>query len=275
MNAVHFVIVIFKSGCMKTVLSILFAASLAVVLAAVLFLSSCRSVPPAGLASPSYDYVILLHGLGRTSSSMDDMASYLDSLNYSIINIDYPSRLYPVDILVRDYITTTVNEQCTDPNARIHFVTHSLGGILTRYYLKHYSNNHVGRIVMLSPPNKGSELPDSFSDVAGFSTIMGPTAVSLGTGSNSIPNSLGPVRHEVGVITGDHTVNPLYSYIIPGKDDGKVSVERAKVDGMKDFLVVPCSHTFIMSDDDVMRQTAHFLRYGRFDVTNTPARANE
>jgi hypothetical protein len=128
---------------------------------------------------------------------------------------------------------------------------------------------------MLSPPNKGSELPDSFSDVAGFSAVMGPTARSLGTGSNSLPNSLGPVTHDVGVITGDRTVNPFYSYIIPGTDDGKVSVERAKVDGMKDFIVVPCSHTFIMADKDVMRQTAYFLRYGRFDVTNTSAKAEE
>jgi pimeloyl-ACP methyl ester carboxylesterase len=261
---------------MKIALSFLFAASLAVVLAATLFLSSCRAVsPPAGLISPNYDYVILLHGLGRTSRSMDDMATYLDSLNYSVINIDYPSRLYPVDILVRDYISSTVKEQCVDPNVRIHFVTHSLGGILTRYYLKHYTNDHIGRVVMLSPPNKGSELPDSFSDVAGFSAIMGPTAVSLGTSSNSVPNSLGPVTHEVGVITGDRTVNPFYSYIIPGKDDGKVSVERAKVDGMKDFIIVPNSHTFIMTDDSVLRQTAHFLRYGRFDVTNTPVQAEE
>ena len=260
---------------MKIFLSFLFASSLAVVLCVVLFLSSCRSIPPPTLASPTRDYVILLHGLGRTSNSMDDMASYLSSLNYSVINVDYPSRNYPVDILVRDYVSSAVTEQCVDTNAQIHFVTHSLGGILTRYYLKNYSNDFVGRIVMLSPPNKGSEIPDSFSDVAVFDAVMGPTASSLGTGSNSVPNTLGPVTHEVGVITGDRSTNPFYSYIIPGKDDGKVSVERAKVTGMKDFLVAHSSHTFIMSDEDVMRQTAYFLYHGKFDSTNSLAQASE
>ena len=251
------------------------ALSLVGILVSVLFLTSCRVVPPAALSSPASEYVILLHGLGRTNRSMDDMASYLTALNYSVINIDYPSRSYPVDILVRDYVSAVVNEQCVNTNVQIHFVTHSLGGILTRYYLKHYTNDHIGRVVMLSPPNKGSEIPDSFSDVAVFDAVMGPSASTLGTGSNSVPNGLGPVNHEVGIITGDRSTNPFYSYIIPGKDDGKVSVESAKVTGMKDFLIIHSSHTFIMNDEDVLRQTAYFLHHGMFDTTNSLAQASE
>jgi triacylglycerol lipase len=260
---------------MKCVTSGLLALSLASVLISVLFLTSCRAIPPVALASPTSEYVILLHGLGRTNRSMDDMASFLTALNYSVINVDYPSRSYPVDILVRDYVDAAVNEQCANTNVKIHFVTHSLGGILTRYYLKYYTNDHIGRIVMLSPPNKGSEIPDSFSDVAVFDAVMGPTASTLGTGSNSVPNGLGPVNHEVGIITGDRSTNPFYSYIIPGKDDGKVSVDRAKVAGMKDFLVTHSSHTFIMSNEDVLRQTAYFLHHGKFDSTNSLVKASE
>ncbi|EDN65388.1 conserved hypothetical protein [Beggiatoa sp. PS] len=141
-----------------------------------------------------------------------------------------------------------------------------MGGIITRFYLKENKIKNLGRVVMLSPPNQGSELTDSLKNNVNilFRFFTGPAGQQLGTEPSSIPNQLGPVNFELGVITGNATLNPLYSYLIPGEDDGKVSVERAKVKGMKDFLVVPHSHTFIMNSHEVREQIVYFLEYGQF-----------
>ena len=94
---------------------------------------------------------------------------------------------------------------------------------------------------------------------------MGPAGQQLGTRPESLPKRLLPVDGEIGVITGNYSWNLILSTMIPGPDDGKVSVESAKLAGMDDFLVLPVTHTFIMQDEEVMAQTAHFLAYGRFD----------
>jgi hypothetical protein len=118
---------------------------------------------------------------------------------------------------------------------------------------------------MLSPPNRGSEAVDKFKGTKIFQWLNGPAGQQLGTDDTSLPKKLAPPRYEVGIITGDWSINPILSLLIPGKDDGKVSVESAKLEGMKDFLVVPEAHTFIMNDDEVLRQAAFFLKHGLFD----------
>jgi len=123
---------------------------------------------------------------------------------------------------------------------------------------------------MLAPPNQGAELADFFSRLPFFDWILGPVGIQLGTGPDSIPNSLGPVDYEVGVIAGNHSFNPLFSALIPGPDDGLIAVERTRLAGMTDFLVLPCIHPLIMSYKRVIRQTAHFLAQGCFDHPNHP-----
>jgi len=118
---------------------------------------------------------------------------------------------------------------------------------------------------MISPPSKGSELADTFRDWFVYKWLNGPAGQVLGTEPESLPNSLKPVKEEIGVITGDCTWNPLYSWLIPGEDDGKVSVERAKLDEMTDFIVVPSSHSFIMQYSETLKQVVFFLQNGKFD----------
>jgi hypothetical protein len=98
--------------------------------------------------------------------------------------------------------------------------------------------------------------------------VLGPAGSQLGTDSTAIPAQLGPVRFSLGIIAGNRSLNPLYSWLIPGPDDGKVGVDRAKAEGAADFLVVPASHTFIMNRGDVAEEVVHFLRYGRFRPTD-------
>ena len=150
------------------------------------------------------------------------------------------------------------------PYTKIHFVTHSMGGIVVRYYLKHHNLSRLGRVVMLSPPNRGTELVDFYKKGLLFQKTQGPAGLQLGTADGSLPLELGPVAFELGVIAGNRSFYPLNSALIPGPDDGIVSVQRTKVEGMTDFLLLPYSHPFIMQKEAVLEQVVHFLRQRKF-----------
>ena len=208
-------------------------------------------------------YVILLHGLGRTHSSMQVLEEHLAGEGFRVINLDYPSRHCSIEQLA-GILKQGIEQNCTAGEKKIHFVTHSLGGMILLSYVQQHRPEQLGRVVMLCPPGSGSELVDVAGENWLFELITGPAGSQLGTDSSSFPQSLAPVDFELGVIAGDKSLNPLYSLLIPGKDDGKVSVERAKVAGMADFLVLPHSHTFIMRSSETAEQVVYFLRNGRF-----------
>lgn len=210
------------------------------------------------------DVVILLHGLARTSASMEKMADTLTAEGYTVHNLDYPSRHQEIDPLaanVRQQI-----EAVTEDDDTIHFVTHSLGGIIVRTLQKENPLENIGRVVMLSPPNQGSELVDTLGDYSAFGWINGPAGDQLGTDTNGFIAQLGPVEFELGVITGDWSINGINSIIIPGDDDGKVSTESAKVEGMADYKVIHSTHPYIMKNDDAIDLTIRFLKAGVFDT---------
>lgn len=222
--------------------------------------SSLEKVEPDNAAC-----VILLHGLGRTHRSMASMARELEIRGYQVTRLSYPSTDLPIAELSSDYLAPAV-QHCREEGCQaVHLVSHSLGGILIRQYLQTHNLPNGSRIVMLSPPNHGSELADHLKSYRLYHWVTGPAGAQLGTGRDSVPNQLAPVEATIGVITGDESWNPLYSYLIPGPDDGKVAVDHARLAEMADFLVVPASHTFIMDNDDVIAQTIHFLQKGRFD----------
>lgn len=208
------------------------------------------------------DCVVLLHGLLRSSAAMDKLAVALSERDYRVANIDYPSRHKTIEELAPEAVEAGL-EECADEQP-IHFVGHSLGGILVRYYLSENSLPTLGRVVMLGSPNHGSQVIDNLGEVPGFRMLNGPAAAQLGTDENSVPLSLGPVDYEVGIIAGTRTINVILSQYLPNPDDGKVSLESAKVEGMTDFLAVPHSHPFIMKNAGVIAQTIHFLEHGKF-----------
>lgn len=209
--------------------------------------------------------VILLHGMARTKNSMNKMGNHLKAEGFNVVNWEYPSRDYRIEKLAEEAIPGAI-EACRKKGAtRIHFVTHSMGGILVRYYLKHHEIKELGRVVMLSPPNGGSEVVDKLGNNFIFRFINGPAGNQLGTDESDLPKKLGKVDFDLGVITGDRSINLINSLLIPGTDDGKVSLNNAKVEGMNDFLVVHATHPFIMRNHEVMRQTIHFLKKGEFD----------
>jgi hypothetical protein len=214
--------------------------------------------------TPEHECVILLHGLARSKGSMTKMEKRLQAQGYYTVNKGYPSRHKTIEDLSEETIPDAVAICRNNSAAKIHFVTHSMGGILVRYYLKHHEIQGLGRVVMLSPPNNGSEVVDQFGDNILFQYINGPAGKQLGTDPSSLPGRLGKVEFDLGVITGDRSINFINSLIIPGTDDGKVSIPDARVEGMNDFLVVHATHPFIMKDNETIEKTIHFLKHGKF-----------
>ncbi|MBN1625079.1 MAG: alpha/beta hydrolase [Deltaproteobacteria bacterium] len=226
-----------------------------------LFLFLLLQVSPQAYAACD-EYVVLLHGLARTSRSMEELEGAFSSEGYRVVNIDYSSREYGINELARIVREEIVSK--TQDAEKIHFVTHSMGGIIVRYIQKNDPLPDIGRVVMLSPPNHGSEVVDLLGDTWPFELINGPAGKELGTDEKGLPYSLGRVDFETGIITGDRSFNWINSLIIPGKDDGKVSLNSAKVEGMTDFLVLHVSHTFIMTDNNAIMNCLYFIKNGGF-----------
>ncbi len=210
--------------------------------------------------------VVLLHGLSRTYRSMNRMQETLTDTGYHTVSLDYPSTKKNIESIAGEDFPPAV-DKCREFNPEvIHFVTHSLGGIVVRKAFRKNRPENLGRVVMLSPPNRGSAVADKLKDWWFYIWLNGPAGIELSIAEDSVPNQLGGVDYPVGVIAGDRYAffDAWFAFLIAGRDDGKVSVERTKVDGMSDFLVVHESHPFIMNSGYVMAETIHFLSHGHF-----------
>jgi pimeloyl-ACP methyl ester carboxylesterase len=231
---------------------------------------ACAQQPPSLVSiedqlsmSKTGNSVILLHGLWRDSIAMQPMEDYLTTKGFKVHNISYPSDEYPIEEVVTKHLQPVVTAiEAKNKNEAIHFVSHSMGGILVRYYLKNNSVKKLGKVVMLSPPNQGSKLSDFATSLS--EDWLGPSGKQLSTKDNSWVKNLGKVNFNLGVIAGNHSTNWVTSWIIKEKNDGVVAVEDTKVAGMTDFLVVPEKHFRIRKLPIAMQQTVYFLQNGTF-----------
>lgn len=215
-------------------------------------------------AANSRECVVLIHGVNRSWRAMRPLAEALQRDGYTTVNVDYPSRAGTVDVIAPMAVDNGL-AGCRGSGAQhIHFVTHSIGGILLRYAHRDAAIAELGRVVMIAPPNQGSEIVDKTRNFPGAGLVGGDALLELGTDAGSIPAQLPAVDFELGVIAGTGTMNPWMSAMLPNPDDGKVSVARTRVDGMRDFLIVDDNHHYIVEDELVIRNTLAFLRSGAF-----------
>jgi len=217
------------------------------------------------LTTQATECVITLHGMGRTSSSMKTLVKNLQKENYLVYNIDYPSRKQTIQELSETVVKQGMDYCAQQQAEHIYIITHSLGGLLVRYYFSIHSPEKLTRVVMLGPPNKGSQVADNLQSWDFFKSINGPAGQQLSTSAESFVNQLPAANFDVGIIAGTKTFNPFLSLMLPNPDDGKVTLENTKVDGMKDFIALPVTHTFMMKNKKVIKQVIHFLQNGQFD----------
>ncbi|MBL9186050.1 MAG: alpha/beta fold hydrolase [Opitutaceae bacterium] len=233
-------------------------------------LAGCLAVlvptPSHAAAASVPETVVLLHGLGRTSWSMSALARELEQAGFRVVNPSYPWRSRTLEQLAADWLPAQLVK--LPPTPRVHLVTHSMGGLLVRAWLReHGAPPNLGRVVMLAPPNAGSEIPDAFGAAAPFRWLTGPSGPRLGTAPDALPATLGPwpaPAIDLGIIAGSGASSATLGAAVPAPHDGKVSVASTHLDGARDHLVLPFSHTWIAWQRETAAQVAHFLRTGRF-----------
>lgn len=224
----------------------------------------CVALPLKSSAAET-QCVILLHGITRSHTVMSKLESTLKQYHYVVVNKDYPSTSKSINDLANENIQPMIDE-CLKKNATlINFVTHSLGGIILQVYLQNHKIAKLGRIVMLSPPNHGSPIPDLLHNIWLYRFITGPAGQELTTSKTSTPNTIQlSSKYSIGIIAGTFNFIPFGNYFFREPNDGAVSVSSAKTNIMQDFIELPVSHPFMMDDATVQFEILNFLKFGAF-----------
>jgi pimeloyl-ACP methyl ester carboxylesterase len=208
--------------------------------------------------------VVLLHGIARSSASLAKLERALQGAGFKTLNLDYPSRTHTLEELAA-VIHGPIERFLDGGIGTLHFVTHSMGGLVARAYITRYRPAQLGRVVMLGPPNEGCEIADFLGRFAFYRRYFGPAGGQIGTRRDAhLRAVLGVVDFPLGVIAGDRTLYPVSWLLISGANDGRVSVARTKAAGMAGHLTIHATHTFMMRNAAVIRQSLAFLREGRF-----------
>ncbi len=213
--------------------------------------------------------VVLLHGFGRSSFSLGRINTNLLENGYKTIAIDYPSRRFHAYQLVEQFILPKIKKEsknCT----KIHFVGYSLGGILTRYIIANHRPDNLGRVVYIATPHQGVDIVNHLGHHAWFQTIFGPAVLDLKIASSFLDSLPKKADYEAGVLCGNFSLNPFTSlFLIPGDDDGTISVESTKLEGMKDHIIIPSTHNMLLYNDIVIEQVERFISTGSFSKTSS------
>jgi pimeloyl-ACP methyl ester carboxylesterase len=209
--------------------------------------------------------IVFLHALARTPRSFNKMQKTAEACGFRTLNLSYASRTKTLEALADD-IHEEVERFCREATGSIHFVGHSMGGLLARVYLSKYRPVRLGRVVLIGTPNSGSEVADALGRFWIYRTLFGPAGLQLGTAySRTDINPRYPPTYPVGIVAGNRTVDPVSWWLfLPRPNDGKVSVENTKLVGMTDHIVIGTAHALLASNSEAIKQTIAFLREGRF-----------
>ncbi|UFZ04313.1 alpha/beta fold hydrolase [Bradyrhizobium ontarionense] len=220
--------------------------------------------------SPRHAGVVLLHGIAGRSLMLRPFEKSLQRAGFATLNIDYESRKKPLELLAED-IRAAVSDFAARLDGPVHFVTHSMGGLLAQVYIARHRPARLGRVVMLGTPNGGSELADRLQNVGLYRAYFGPAGLQLVTTKDVTLASLPAADYEIGVIAGNRFLDPICAlFLLPWPNDGRVSVESCKLAEMADYTTVKASHMGLLMHPTSFRQTIAFLRNGQFDPARPP-----
>jgi pimeloyl-ACP methyl ester carboxylesterase len=218
-------------------------------------------------ANATQDGVVLLHGISRTARSFRKMQTALEGCGFATLNQDYASRRKALEALAED-IHPSIQRFADGIDGAVHFVGHSMGGLLARVYIARYRPKRLGRVVMLGTPNGGSEIADRLKHIGAYRAWFGPAGQQLVTQRDAtIAAMFPPVDYPVGIIAGNRSVDPIMSAFLPKPHDGRVSVENTRLDGMADHIIVGTSHPWLIRNGRAIEQTITFVRDGSFRRT--------
>lgn len=216
-----------------------------------------RACPP--------DTVVLIHGLGRSRYSMGVIWAWLRWCGYRVASVGYPSRSVSITEAVNDHLEPHLKGLQIEQGARVHFVTHSLGGIVFRAWAAQRDATFpLGRTVMLVPPNQGSEIIDMLQPLEWPRWVLGPVMNELGTTAGSTPKSLGSLPQGTGVLMGNKPMLPLFDHLLGPEHDGIVTTQGGWVESLSDFTVLPVNHFTVLFRPCVLRAVRSYLKQGRF-----------
>lgn len=209
--------------------------------------------------------VVLLHGIANRSWSLRKMDRVLRRSGFATLNLGYANRKKPLDELAND-IHEEISVFLSRYDGPLHFVGHSMGGLLTRVYLDKYRPPRLGSVVMLGTPNSGSEVADFLKDLAVYRAFFGPAGQQLTTRQEGgLLTSLPPPDYPLGIVAGSRAIDPISStFILPWPNDGMVSVDSTKLAGMSDHIIIKATHPGLIRRRAAIEQTITFLREGRF-----------
>lgn len=222
-------------------------------------------IPYSAMAN---ELVILLHGLARSSHSMDKIQERLEDEGYATLNISYPSLKYSIKDQVEINIWPQIEANIAKGNySKVHFVGYSLGGLISRYIVENYSIANLGNIVQIASPNQGSDLAFALKNGHWYKKLFGPAGQDLAKGSPFIASLNKKVDYSLGVIAGTMTLNPITSiFMLDGKDDGTVTLKSTEIAGMKEHIKIHSSHTLILRHEQTIENVVSFLKSGNFTL---------
>lgn len=242
-----------------------FTTAILFALIAIVMSGCARSEASTTTYNADDELVVLAHGLGRSDVAMWRFAQRLEKAGYKVCRLDYSSIGESVENVLSEsekQITT-----CVANAPKVHFVGHSLGGLVIRGYLQDnlekLDKNIIGEVVLIGTPNKGSEVADHLGD-SWLMKLGGGIGNALKTGKDSLGNKLTELNVNIGIIAGTKASN-LTKKTFKGPNDGLVSVESTKLASMSDFIEIYVSHSQMRYNSEVAKQTIHFLQKGTFD----------
>ncbi len=206
------------------------------------------------------ELIVLIHGLMRTSMSMSLLKSYLEHQGYQVYSYSYPSAKYTIKdhgIYLKEYIVRLIEN---NPGVKIHFITHSLGGIISREAIAFLTKNqlqHIGYLIMMAPPNQGSFLAKISTRFFPLFTAPIKPLVELSSDKTSYVHHVPVPNIKMGIIAGRY--------------DAKVPPSSAVLNEKIDFAVINSTHTFIMNNFETEKLIMNFLQNGTFAVQHTAA----